>query len=99
MSGFASLANTIIRNNKRKRLDKFERVARYIGSETSVAEYNEASPYLLNQIRDDIQEQQRKFKRKTIVIFVIVGFVLISVMSYFLFIHEFPNEVPLLFRF
>jgi len=99
MSGFASLANSIIRNNRRKRLDKLERVERYVGSESSTAEYNEASEYMLNKIRKEIEEQQQQSHRKTILIFSIVGIVLISTMCYFLFIHEFSNEVPLMFQF
>lgn len=99
MSGFMSLANSIIRNNKRKRLDKFERIERYIGTESSTAEYNEASPYMLHKIKNRVQEEQRLAKRKTILIFSIVGVILITVMCYFLFIHEFPNEVPLIFKF
>ncbi|QHI38903.1 hypothetical protein IMCC3317_43030 [Kordia antarctica] len=99
MSGFASLANSIIRNNRRKRLDKLERVERYIGTESSVAEYNETSEYMLHKIRNRMQEEQKQSRRKTIIIFSVVGVILISVMSYFLFIHEFPNEVPLIFQF
>lgn len=98
MSGFLSHANNVIRNNRRKRLDKFERVERYIGTESSIAEYNEASEYMLNKIKKQIQEEQRKSRRKTILIFSIVGVVLITVMCYFLFVHEFSGEVPLLFK-
>jgi hypothetical protein len=99
MSGFASLANTITRNNKRKRLDKLARVKRYIGTESSTAEYNEASEYMLHKIKNRVQEEQRQSRRKTILIFSVVGVILITVMCYFLFFHEFQNEVPLLFKF
>ncbi len=99
MGGFAGLAITMLRNNRHKRLDKFERIERYIGTESSTAEYNEATPYMLNQIRDRVQEQQRQSKRKTLIIFSIVGVILIAIMCYFLFIHEFPNEVPSIFKF
>jgi len=98
MSGFLSHANNVIRNNKRKRLDKLARIAAYIGTKSSTAEYNEASEYTLNRIRKRIQEQQRQSRRKTIIIFSVVGVILIAIMYYFLFIHEFPNEVPVIFR-
>ena len=99
MSGFSSHANNVIRNNRRKRIDKLERVERYIGTESSSAEYNEASDYMLHKIKEQVLEEQRESRRKTIVIFSIVGVILISVMCYFLFIHEFSNEVPLMFKF
>jgi hypothetical protein len=99
MSGFSTSAITSIRNNKRKRLDKFERIERYIGTESAAAEYNEASEYVLHKIRNQVQEQQRQSRRKTIIIFSIVGVVLIATMCYFLFIHEFPDEVPMIFKF
>ena len=99
MSGFSTSAITSIRNNKRKRLDKLERVERYIGTESSTAEYNEASEYMLHKIRAEVQEQQKQSRRKTIIIFSITGIVLIAVMCYFLFIHQFPNEVPMMFKF
>ncbi|WP_046759051.1 hypothetical protein [Kordia jejudonensis] len=99
MSGFMSLGNTIIRNNRRKRIDKLERVERYIGTESSTAEYNEASDYMLRKIRKQLLEEQKQSRRKTILVFVIVGIVLFSIMGYFLFIHEFANEVPLIFQF
>ncbi|WP_430409024.1 hypothetical protein [Kordia sp.] len=99
MSGFMSHANSVIRNNRRKRLDKLERVERYIGTESSTAEYNEASEYMLRKIRTKIQKEQQQSRQKTILVFSIVGVVLLAVMSYFLFIHEFSNEVPLIFQF
>jgi len=99
MSGFSTSAIISIRNNKRKRLDKLERVERYIGTESSTAEYNEASEYMLHKIKDEVQEQQRQSKRKTIFIFSVAGIILISVLYYFLFIHQFPNETPLMFKF
>ncbi len=99
MSGFSSHANNVIRNNRRKRIDKLERVERYIGTESSTAEYNEASEFMLNKIKKQLQEEQRLARRKTILVFTIVGIVLIAVMCYFLFIHEFSNEVPLIFQF
>ncbi|MBC8754500.1 hypothetical protein H2O64_07435 [Kordia sp. YSTF-M3] len=99
MGGFVSLANTIIRNNKRKRLDKFERIERYIGTKSSTAEYNEATPLLLKKIKDQIQEQQRQSRRKTLIVFSVVSLVIIPIVCYFLFVHEFSNEVPLIFQF
>lgn len=99
MSGFSSHANNVIRNNRRKRIDKLERVERYIGTESSTAEYNEASEFMLNKIKKQMQEEQRLARRKTILVFTIVGIVLIAVMSYFLFIYQFSNEVPLIFQF
>ncbi|WP_298420109.1 hypothetical protein [uncultured Kordia sp.] len=99
MSGFSSHANNVIRNNRRKRIDKLERVERYIGTESSTAEYNEASEYMLRKIRKRIQAEQRLAHRKTILVFTIVGILLISVMCYFLFIYKFSNEVPLIFQF
>ena len=63
--GFETSAITSLRNNKRKRLDKFERMKRYIGTESSTAEYNEASEYMLHKIRNKMQEQQRQTRTKT----------------------------------
>lgn len=99
MSGFLSLANTVIRNNKRKRINKLERVERYIGTASSTAEYNEATDYMLHKIKKQMLEEQKQTRRETILIFAVVGVILISVMCYFLFIHQFSNEVPLMFRF
>ncbi|EDP94894.1 hypothetical protein U8527_15170 [Kordia algicida OT-1] len=99
MSGFLSHANNVIRNNKRKRINKLERVERYIGTESSEAVYKEASQYTLNKVRDEVQEQQRKARRKTILVFTITGIILIAVMYYFLFVHKFSKEVPLIFQF
>ena len=99
MSGFLSYANVVIRNNKRKRINKLDRVERYIGTASSTAEYNEATNYMLHKIKKQIIEEQKQSRRKTILIFVVVGVILISLMSYFLFIHQFSNEVPSIFQF
>jgi lipopolysaccharide/colanic/teichoic acid biosynthesis glycosyltransferase len=99
MSGFSTSAITSIRNNKRKRLDKFERIERYIGTESAAAEHNEASEYMLHKIRNQVQEQQRQSRRKTLIVFSIVGAIIIPIVCYFLFVHEFSNEVPSMFKF
>ena len=99
MSGFSSHANNVIRNNRRKRLDKLERVERYIGTESSTAEYNEASEYMLNKIKKQMLKEQQQSRRKTIIVFAIVGVLLISIMSYVLFIHQFSTETPSIFQF
>jgi len=92
MSGFLALANSLIRNNKRKRINKLERVARYIGTESSPAEYNEASDYMLHKIKKKVQKQQRESRRKTILIFVISGLILLAALYYFLFLYKVPVE-------
>lgn len=99
MSGFLSHANNVIRNNKRKRIDKLERMERYIGTKSSKAEYKEASQYTLNKVRDQVQLQQYKARLKMALIFSIVGIILITTMCYFLFIHEFSRETPAIFQF
>jgi hypothetical protein len=99
MGGFAGLAITMLRNNRHKRLDKFERIERYIGTESSTAEYNEATPLLLKKIRNQVQEQQRQSRYKTMIVFSVVGLIIIPIVCYFLFVHQFPNEVPLIFQF
>lgn len=92
MSGFLSHANNVIRNNKRKRINKLERVARYIGTESSPSEYNEASDYMLHKIKKKVQLQQRESRRKTILIFVISGVILLAALYYFLFLYKVPIE-------
>jgi len=87
MSGFLSHANTVIRNNKRKRINKLDRVERYIGTKSSKAEYNEASAYMLHKIKDRVQKQQRKTRRKTIAIFIVTGVIICSLMYYLLFMY------------
>ncbi|WP_420574019.1 hypothetical protein [Kordia sp.] len=87
MSGFLSLANTIMRNNKRKRIDKLGRVERYIDTKSTKAEYKEASEYTLSKVRDQVQKQQRESRHNTILIFTIVGILLVIVMCYFLFFY------------
>ncbi|MFK7750343.1 MAG: hypothetical protein AB8B65_18270 [Kordia sp.] len=87
MSGFSSHANTVIRNNKRKRINKLDRVERYIGTKTSEAEYNEASEYMLHKIRDNVQKQQRKTRRMAIIVFLVFGVIISSFMYYFLFMY------------
>lgn len=99
MSGFLSYGSSVLRSNKRKRLNKLERVERYIGTESSTAEYNEASEYMLHKIKKRVLEEQKQARRKTILVFTIIGIILISVMCYFLFVHEFSSEVPSIFQF
>jgi len=98
MSGFLSFANSVIRNNRRKRIKKLERVEPYIGIKSSKAEYNTASELMLNKIKRRVLKEEKKSKRKTILIFIITGIVLLSVMYYFLFVHQYPTEVPLIFQ-
>ncbi|MGH1384168.1 hypothetical protein [Kordia sp.] len=87
MSGFLSHANTVIRNNRRKRINKLDRVERYIGTETSDAEYNEASEYMLSKIRKNVQKQEHKTRHMTIIVFLIAGVIICSLMYYFLFMY------------
>jgi len=99
MAGFSTLAIVILRNNKRKRLDKLERVERYIGTTSSTAEYSEATPYMLNKIKKRIQAEQHASRRRTVIIFSVVGFVLVAVLYYFLFVYKVSNDFFELFQF
>ncbi|AXG71818.1 hypothetical protein KORDIASMS9_04076 [Kordia sp. SMS9] len=99
MSGFLALANSIMRNNKRKRINKMERVERYIGTKSSSAEYKEASDYMLHKIKKEVQEQQQKSRRNTILIFVVSGVILLALLYYFLFLYKIPVESTGIFTF
>jgi hypothetical protein len=84
--GFLSLANTIMRNNKRERINKLKRVERYIGTEASKATYEKATPEMLNAIKNRVQTQEKQEHRKTVIIFVIAGFVVVATFYYVLFL-------------
>ncbi|MCH2196864.1 hypothetical protein [Kordia sp.] len=89
MSGFLSLANSIIRNNKRKRINKFDRIEPYIVVESSSKPtYKKASQHLLHKIKRRMQQENRQLHRKTIVVFSIVGCILATLMYYFLFVYQ-----------
>lgn len=93
---FGDIARTKKRRSKRKVFDHNKRYYQDDGIENV---FPAANPNLLKQIRDRVQEQQRQSQRKTIIIFSIVGIFLISVLFYFLFVHQFSNEVPSIFQF
>jgi hypothetical protein len=86
MSGFLDSANKIIRFNKRKRIDKLKRVEKYIGTEASEATYEEATPEMLDAIKNRVQAQQKQEKRRTVVIFIIAGLVIAAGLYYALFL-------------
>ena len=87
--GFLSHGYNILRNNKRKRINKFDRIEPYIGVESSSKPtYKKASKSLLNKIKSTMQEQNRLSRQKNVIIFSIVGFVTIAILYYFLFIYQ-----------
>lgn len=87
MAGFASSANVIIRNNRRKKIDKYKRIERYIGTNSSEANYNTASPEKLQRIKNRIQEQERMYYTRLVVWSTIIGISVLGILSYFVFFY------------
>ncbi len=88
MSGFSFFAISTLRNNKRKRINKFDRIRAYIGTKISRPSDKKVSQRLLNTIKTRMQQQNRQSRRKTIIIFSIVGCILAVSMYYFLFVYQ-----------
>lgn len=87
MSGFLSHANSVIRNNKRKRINKLDRIEPYIGTESSKPTYKKAPKGLLQKIKVRMQKQNRQSRRNTVIIFSIVGCIIVAFMYYYLFVY------------
>ena len=59
--GFGSFGNSILRNNKRKKIDKLNRLSSQTGAKFSKKEFEKGgSLYELKLIRDKIQKENRK---------------------------------------
>ena len=87
MAGFASLANTIIRNNRRKKIDKYKRMERYIGTNSTEVNYNTTSQGKIKRIRERIQEQERMYYTRLIVWSTVIGTIVLGTLSYFVFFY------------
>jgi hypothetical protein len=86
MSGFSFFGISSLRHNKRKRINKLDRIEPYIGAEFSKPTYKKAPKGVLQKIKVRMQKQNRESRRNTIIIFSIVGCIVVASMYYFLFI-------------
>lgn len=93
---FGDIARTKQRRSKRT---PFDHAKRYYKNDGIKNVFPKVNSKVLTEIRERIQNEHQQSKRKTIVVLSIVGSILLLIMYYFLFIHQFPTETPSIFQF
>ena len=77
MFGFGGIVS--LKNNRRERVNKFERLEKYLGYDyNSKPEYKTASKDKIQRFRERVLEQQKALQRRRWVIFVIIFTIVLS---------------------
>ena len=85
--GFASHGNSVIRNNKRERVDKLGRIAPYSNQKNKPKpEYVTISKNELESLREKLENEQRLLSKKRRIVFIITFIFIIGLLSFLLFI-------------
>lgn len=81
--GFGSFGNSILKNNKRKKVDKLSRLSSQTGAKFSKKEFEKrSSPHQLKEIREKLQRENKIAARKKILILIIIMVIFIYLIGF-----------------
>jgi len=98
-SAFNVLRDIARTKQRRSKRTPFDHDKRYYKDDGIVNVFPKLNTQVLTKIRERIQNEQRQSRRKTMIVFGIVGSIIVLTMYYFLFIHEFSSQTPSIFQF